>query len=85
MLNKISIILVDAADVLKKHDFDPWYKQNVLNNQGIWVGYGIADQYVIKLSRTPKFCYEEISNKFGYVIRNGIPVQIKLLEGEENE
>ena len=70
----------------KKHDFDSWYKRFSLNSQGIWVGYGITDQYVVKLSRTPKFCYEEISNKFGYVVRNGIPVQIKLLEGgDKNE
>ena len=82
-LDKISVILVDAADVIKKHDFDSWYKRFSSNSQGIWVGYGITDQYVVKLSRTPKFCYEEISNKFGYVVRNGIPVQIKLLEGED--
>ena len=83
-LDKISVILVDAADVIKKHDFDSWYKRFNSNSQGIWVGYGLTDQYVIKLSRTPKFCYEEISNKFGYVVRNGIPIQIKLLEGEDN-
>jgi len=84
-LEKLKIILIDTVSELKKLDFEKWYSGNVSNNQGIWVGSGIVDQYTIKLSKTPKFCYQEISSKFGYVIKNGIPVQVKLLEGEKKD
>jgi len=81
-LEKLTVIIIDAVDVIKKHEFESWYKENVVINQGIWVGYGITDQFTLKLSKTPKFCYEEISNKFGYIVKSGIPLQVKLLEGD---
>ena len=82
-LGKITVLLIDSIDILKKHEFDKWYKNYLLSSQGIWVGYGITDQFGLKLSKTPKFCYEEISDLFGYVVKNGIPTQVKLLEGED--
>ena len=84
-LEKLSIILIDANYILKKQEMNSWYRNYVMNDHGIWVGNGITDQFTIKLSKTPKFCYDEISKEYGYVVKNGIPVFVKLLEGEKSE
>ena len=79
-LGKYSFILVDSVDKFKKIEYDDWYRNTVANNRGLWVGDGIANQFAIKLTKTTKELYEEIGNRFGYVVERGIPVLIKLLE-----
>jgi S-DNA-T family DNA segregation ATPase FtsK/SpoIIIE len=85
-LDKYCFILVDSVDKFKKVEYDDWYRSVVNNSRGIWIGDGIANQFSIKLTKTTKDLYDEIGNKFGYVVERGVPVLIKLLEegnGEE--
>lgn len=81
-LGKYCFVLVDSVDKFKKIEYDDWYRNTVNNNRGIWVGDGIANQFAIKLTKTTKELYEEVGNRFGYIIERGIPVLIKLLEEE---
>lgn len=87
-LEKYCFLLVDSVDKFKKYEYEDWYRANVNNTRGIWVGDGIANQFSIKLTKTTKDLYEEIGNKFGYVVERGNPVLIKLLEdvslGDDN-
>ena len=41
---------------------------------------GISDQYVLKLTSTPRELREEIPENFGYVVKNGKAVLVKLIE-----
>jgi len=83
-LDKYSFVLIDSVDKFKKVEYDDWYRSTVNNTRGIWVGDGIANQFSIKLTKTTKDLYDEIGNKFGYVVERGNPTLIKLLEkGEE--
>ena len=85
-LGKYCFILADSVDKFKKVEYDDWYRNTVNNSRGIWIGDGIANQFAIKLTKTSKELYEEIGNRFGYVVERGIPVLIKLLEeGKEDE
>ena len=61
-------------------EYDDWYRATVNNTRGIWIGDGIANQFSIKLTKTTKDLYDEIGNKFGYVVERGNPTLIKLLE-----
>ena len=79
-LGKYSFILVDAVDKFKKVEYDDWYRNTVANNRGIWIGDGVANQFAIKLTKTTKDLYEEVGNKFGYIVERGVPSLIKLLE-----
>lgn len=86
-LGKYCFILADSVDKFKKIEYDDWYRNTVNNTRGIWVGDGIANQFAIKLTKTSKELYEEIGNRFGYVVERGIPTLIKLIEegkGDEN-
>lgn len=79
-LGKYCFVMADSVDKFKKIEYDDWYRNTVNNNRGIWIGDGIANQFAIKLTKTSKELYDEVGNRFGYVVERGMPVLIKLLE-----
>lgn len=82
-LTTFSFVLVDAVDKIKLIEYEPWYKALINNNNGLWGGDGITDQFALKISKTNRELYEENEPGFGYQIKNGIPLLIKLLNFEE--
>ena len=84
-LRKISIVIVDVIDNIKSFEYENWFKTVVSSNHGIWIGDGISDQYTIKLSKNPKYIKEEIGNRFGYAIKKGNPILIKVLNNSDTE
>ena len=84
-LRKISIVIVDVIDNIKNFEYENWFKTVVSNNHGIWIGDGIADQYTIKLSKNPKYIKDEIGNRFGYSVKKGNPITIKVLSNSDME
>ena len=79
-LELINFVLIDTNDNLKKYQYDEWYKSNVKTNNGIWVGNGIAEQNVIKLSKMSRDLYAIVGNDFGYVVNEGVHELIKLVK-----
>ena len=84
-IRKLSCVIVDTIDNIKQFEYESWYKTVVPSNHAIWIGDGISDQYTIKLSKNPKYIKEEIGNRFGYSIKKGNPVLIKVLSNSEAE
>ena len=82
-IKKVSFILVDTTTVLRKYEYDEWYKM-VTQNSGIWLGSGINDQMTIKLSQVNGEAKKELSNSYGFIINKGIARLAKLLEGDSN-
>ena len=82
-LEIFNFIFVDIVDKIKKIELETWYKNNVKNNFGIWLGEGIADQYTLKLMRVPRELREEIPNNFCYVVKSGKAILIKYVENFE--
>ena len=83
-LRKISIIIIDAIDNIKNLEYEEWYKKVVSSNHGLWIGDGISDQYTIKLSKNPSYIRDEIGNRYGYTIKRGIPILIKVLSDSDD-
>ena len=77
---KFNYVVIDNVDRIKKVEYEEWYRSSAVNNCGIWLGNGITDQFVIKLTKTTRDLYEEIGNNFGYLIDNGSPILVKLLD-----
>ncbi len=77
--NVDNFIIVDSSEKLKGFAYEDWYKNSVDDSQGIWLGNGVSDQYSIKLLSTPRELREEIPEGFGYVIKNGKAVLVKLV------
>ncbi|MBE6920036.1 MAG: type VII secretion protein EssC [Ruminococcaceae bacterium] len=80
---KIHFVLCDSASQMKKHEYDPWYKQHILGADGVWIGEGIADQFAFKINKITSEMYEEVGAHFGYYIYRNRPVLAKLLSAEK--
>ncbi len=75
-------IIVDTIINIKKNEFSDWYKNYVTNNEAIFIGNNLGQQFTIKLTKQPRFLNEELPKGYGYNIRSGIPYIIKLVEHE---
>ena len=84
-LGVVNIIAVDSVINVKKLEYEGWYKTVVATNRGIWLGNGIADQFSIKLTRTPRELRDVIEPGFGYSIKNGIANLVKFIEYKEED
>ena len=78
-LGIINFIIVDTIDIIKKYEYESWYKTTVNSANGIWIGNGINDQFTFKISQKTKEMREEIGDLFGFVIKRGKPELIKLV------
>ena len=80
----IKFIFIDTIDIFKKLEYDSWYKAIVKNNQGIWIGNGISEQYTLKVSKITRELQQELEPGFGYIVKRGVPVLTKFLTTEED-
>ncbi len=80
----MNIVLTEVCDKLFSIAGELWYKQNIGNNNGIWVGSGFAEQYRINVeNRNNRYAKSTESNQ-GFAIIDGIATPIKLpLAGKE--
>ncbi|MFK9090277.1 type VII secretion protein EssC [Bacillus salipaludis] len=75
----VHLIIGDQADRINSISYESWFKNHVSQSDGIWVGSGITDQYVLKTNKTTSDMYQEIPSGFGYCLKKGKPVLVKLL------
>lgn len=82
----VFVILADSTRNIAGYSFEKWFKTNVIPNEGIWVGNGITGQYYLKTNNTIPDMSQEISDTYGFVVKNGKPAMVKLLaEAEETD
>ena len=88
-LENYCFIIVDNFIKLKRREYDEWYKNFVNNDSGIWVGNGIADQYLISVVIKNRNLANNCGDSFGHVIEREIATEVKLLgmkdRGEDDE
>lgn len=78
----IRFILCDDARTFSSFNGNGWYKQHITGTDGIWVGDGITDQYILKIGKLTNDLYSEIPVHFGYLVKRGKPTLVKLVIGE---
>ena len=71
-------IIVESVNKLKEHEYDSWFKHFIENGNGIWVGNGFDDQYLINLLDR-RGLVNNIGRSFGYYVKSGEFKQIKLI------
>ncbi len=81
---KYSFLLVENATRLKNHEYDEWYKDYLMGDTGIWVGNGIDDQYLLNVDSNGKDIVNNCGISFGYAVKQGEPIFIKLLGMKES-
>ena len=77
---KIGIILIDDVSKMKQFAFEMWFTGNFELGNGIWVGRGMSDQSLFKVSTFNKEMQENIKNDRGYFIIEGLAKQCKLID-----
>lgn len=78
-------LIVDTSTNIKKLEFEEFYRSNINNMQGIWIGNGIYDQMCIKINRIPREYRNPTTNEFGFVIENSNIYKVKLINYSEEE
>jgi len=84
-IKTVSAIIIDNILNIKRIEYETWFKTNIDSTNGIYIGSGAGDQYTIKITKNIKELREELPYNFGFVVKRGIPVLVKFVEGEENE
>jgi DNA segregation ATPase FtsK/SpoIIIE, S-DNA-T family len=75
----VYIIISDNADRLSSMSYESWFKKQVSLSDAIWIGNGISDQFLLKISKVTNDMYQEIPDDFGYVVKKGKTQLVKLL------
>jgi len=74
-----SFILMDSVGAIGSIAYEPWLKESTAPGEGIWVGDGLTDQYVLAPAATSSELYEPVGPQFGYVLCKGKPHLAKLV------
>ena len=76
---KIHFVLIDSYAQFNEYNYETWMKRHVTGAEGLWIGDGVADQYLLKVSKVTSDLYEDIGNEYGYSINRNRPTLVKLL------
>ena len=84
---KVSFLIIDSCDNLKKNEFASWYKDTITGTKGTWVGNGMGTQYTLKSTLTARVLSAKVDKNFGYYVDGNTTVLLKLISdpGEEDE
>lgn len=77
---KISLIAVDDYSKIKSFAFESWFTDIFTVNDGLWVGRGISDQNLFRLSTVNKEMTKDIKNNMGYLVHENIGSLVKLID-----
>lgn len=82
---KQHFIIVDSSSDFNSYRYDEWYKKQINGADGIYIGDGVTDQYVVKVTKLTRDMYEEIGSSYAWVVGKSRPTLTKLLScrGEE--
>jgi S-DNA-T family DNA segregation ATPase FtsK/SpoIIIE len=81
----VNFILFESVNNISSMTFENWYKTKVSLNNGIWLGDGFTEQYQLKPTKITNDLYQEIGDKFGYLLVKGKAKLIKLLTSVTND
>ena len=88
-LGNVAIIAIDTANKLKNHEYDSWYKAYSNEENGIWLGSGVNDQYLVNINLSLRERNNNCGLAFGYSANPKRSVEIKVVglrnseDGEE--
>lgn len=82
---KLRFVIIESLAQLNSFAYEEWYKRYIAGAEGLWIGDGVADQYLLKIGKLTNDLYEEIGNEYGYLISKNRAARLKVLSGKSSE
>lgn len=82
---KLHFVIVESLSQFCDYTYDSWYKRQITGADGLWIGDGVADQYMLKVNKITSDLYEEVGNEYGYLLTRNRSVLVKLLAPKIDE
>lgn len=79
VIYKIHFVLIDSLARFNESQYEPWFKKHISSTEGIWVGDGVVDQYLVRPSKVTREMYEEIGSDYAYLVSRGRSSLIKII------
>lgn len=77
---KMALIIVDDAPKIKPYAFEAWFTTLFNTRDGIWVGRGVSEQNVLRLSNITKEMSKDYKNDMGYMVNEGLGTLCKWID-----
>lgn len=77
-IDNFNFIIVESESKIKNYQYDEWYRTFFNNDNGIWVGNGLNDQYIYNISNR-KIIENNCDSCMGYTIKKGNITFLKFL------
>lgn len=82
---KLHFVIIESLSQFNTYSYDSWYKRQITGADGLWIGDGVADQYMLKINKITSELYEEVGSEYGYAITRNKPTLLKLLSPRLDE
>ena len=77
-------LIADNVKSVSKYSFNTWFKSQITEGDGLWIGPGVTEQYQLKSSYSDSGMRAPVMPPLGYVFQKGKAVLCKMLaEGSE--
>ncbi len=80
---RIFFIIADEESQISNYSYDSWCKKQISGKDGVWIGNGFTEQFILKASKTTREMYESIAEDAGYYLKRGQPTFIKVFSDPE--
>ncbi len=77
---KFSVIAVDDAPKLKAYVYEAWFTSIFNMSDGIWIGRGLADQNLLRVSTVTKEMTADYKNDMGYLVSENVATLCKFID-----
>lgn len=82
---KIHFVIADSLIQFNSYNYEAWFKRYITGADGLWIGDGVADQYMLKVNKVTSDLYEEIGTEYGHSITRSRPTLVKILTSSTDE
>lgn len=82
-LHNCSFIILDRLEDIKSFAYEKWFKIFASTDNSIFIGRGLNNSTIHNLTTPLRQLAMPIPNNYGYNIKNGNAVKIKVVEGEQ--
>ena len=77
---RIHVVINDDQNQIKSLSYEEWFKNLFSINDGLWIGKGVSDQSLIRITTITKEMREDLKNNMGYLINENYGTLVKLID-----